>query len=60
MIRRILIYLLIRPRLEVRKSTDGKYYLSLKARNGEKLLTSETYVTAWNARRAKESLLNAL
>ena|SRR5581483_1507936 len=41
---------------ELRKSTNGQFYFNLKAGNGEKILTSETYKTKSGAEGGIESV----
>ena len=42
--------------VEIRRNADRQPYLVVKARNGEVLLTSESYASDWHAERAAVKL----
>jgi uncharacterized protein YegP (UPF0339 family) len=48
-------------KFEIKRAKDGQFYFNLKARNGEIILTSETYTTKANAHNGVASVMtNAL
>ena len=48
-------------KFEIKRAKDGQFYFNLKARNGEIILTSETYTTKANAQKGATSVMtNAL
>ena len=48
-------------KFEIKRAKDGQFYFNLKARNGEIILTSETYTTKANAQNGVTSVMtNAL
>ena len=48
-------------KFEIKRAKDEQFYFNLKARNGEIILTSETYTTKANAQHGVTSLMtNAL
>ena len=49
-----------RARYEVAESADGRFYINLRARNGEIVGTSELYDNVGNAERAVEDLIELL
>lgn len=44
-------------KIHIFRAKNGQYYVRIDAHNGEPILTSETYVSKPNARRAAEGLL---
>ena len=44
------------PKFVIRRSVNGQFFFNLQARNGEKILTSETYSTNASARAGIESV----
>jgi uncharacterized protein len=47
-------------KIEIKKSVDGQFYFVLKARNGQILVTSETYTKKANCKKTIISLVNKL
>jgi uncharacterized protein YegP (UPF0339 family) len=48
-------------KFEIKRAKDGQFYFNLKARNGEIILTSETYTTKANVQNGVTSVMtNAL
>jgi uncharacterized protein YegP (UPF0339 family) len=48
-------------KFEIKRAKDGQFYFNLKARNGEIILTSETYTTKASAQKGVASVMtNAL
>jgi uncharacterized protein YegP (UPF0339 family) len=48
-------------KFEIKRAKDGQFYFNLKARNGEIILISETYITKANAHNGVTSVMtNAL
>lgn len=46
--------------IRLRKSKDGQFYFTIHARNGRKLVTSETYKTKQSAKKTANAVVLAM